>query len=138
LFTTLISFDAVYHGHFKCNREKWIEFHYISNYVDELYQVPGVKGTVDLQYTKIHYYASHLTINATRIVPLGTGILHSEYNRTNKPLTFYQIWLESDKYNVIPRWESKKFPSEDGSALTLLVSGYPTDKSKALFINQET
>ncbi|MBA6328651.1 glutathione S-transferase family protein [Colwellia sp. MB02u-6] len=73
LFTTLIRFDAVYHGHFKCNREKLIEFHHISNYVNELYQMPGVKGTVDLEYTKIHYYASHLTINPTRIVPLGAS-----------------------------------------------------------------
>ncbi|WP_019028671.1 glutathione S-transferase family protein [Colwellia piezophila] len=71
LFTTLIRFDAVYHGHFKCNRQKLSEFHHISNYVNELYQVPGVKETVDLEYTKIHYYASHLTINPTQIVPLG-------------------------------------------------------------------
>lgn len=71
LFTTLIRFDAVYHGHFKCNRQKLTEFHHISNYVNELYQVPGVKETVDLEYTKIHYYASHTTINPTSIVPLG-------------------------------------------------------------------
>ncbi len=71
LFTTLIRFDAVYHGHFKCNRQKLSEFHHISNYVNELYQVAGVKETVDLDYTKIHYYASHITINPTRIVPLG-------------------------------------------------------------------
>ncbi|MEW6996124.1 glutathione S-transferase family protein [Colwelliaceae bacterium BS250] len=73
LFTTLIRFDAVYHGHFKCNRQKLSEFHHISNYVNELYQVPGVKETIDLEYTKIHYYASHLTINPTRIVPLGAA-----------------------------------------------------------------
>ena len=71
LFTTLIRFDAVYHGHFKCNRQKLSEFHHISNYVNELYQVPGVKETVDLEYTKVHYYVSHLTINPTQIVPLG-------------------------------------------------------------------
>lgn len=71
LFTTLIRFDAVYHGHFKCNRQKLSEFHHISQYVNELYQVPGIKETVDLEYTKIHYYASHETINPTRIVPLG-------------------------------------------------------------------
>ena len=73
LFTTLIRFDAVYHGHFKCNRQKLSEFHHISNYVNELYQVPGVKETVDLEYTKIHYYASHLTINPTQVVPLGAN-----------------------------------------------------------------
>ena len=71
LFTTLIRFDAVYHGHFKCNREKLTEFHHLSNYINELYQVPGVKETVDLEYTKIHYYVSHVTINPTQIVPLG-------------------------------------------------------------------
>jgi putative glutathione S-transferase len=71
LFTTLIRFDAVYHGHFKCNRQKLSEFHHISNYVNELYQVKGIAETVDLDYTKIHYYASHLTINPTQIVPLG-------------------------------------------------------------------
>lgn len=71
LFTTLIRFDAVYHGHFKCNRQKLSEFHHISNYVNELYQVPGIAQTVDLEYTKLHYYGSHLTINPTQIVPLG-------------------------------------------------------------------
>ena len=73
LFTTLIRFDAVYHGHFKCNRQKLSEYHHISNYLNELYQVTGIKETVDLEYTKIHYYASHLTINPTRIVPLGAA-----------------------------------------------------------------
>jgi len=72
LFTTLIRFDAVYHGHFKCNRQKLSEFHHISHYVNELYQIPGIKETVDLQYTKIHYYGSHLTINPTGVVPLGS------------------------------------------------------------------
>lgn len=73
LFTTLIRFDAVYHGHFKCNRQKISEFHHIKNYVNELYQVPGIKETVDLEYTKTHYYASHLTINPTGIIPLGAA-----------------------------------------------------------------
>jgi putative glutathione S-transferase len=71
LFTTLIRFDAVYHGHFKCNRNKLTEFHHISNYVRELFQVKGIASTVDLEYTKIHYYASHDTINPTLIVPRG-------------------------------------------------------------------
>lgn len=73
LFTTLIRFDAVYHGHFKCNRHKLSEFHNISHYVNELYQVSGISETVDLEYTKIHYYASHTSINPTRIVPLGAA-----------------------------------------------------------------
>lgn len=71
LFTTLIRFDAVYHGHFKCNRQKLNEFSNISHYLRALYQVPGVKETVDLEYTKVHYYGSHLSINPTGIVPLG-------------------------------------------------------------------
>lgn len=71
LFTTLIRFDAVYHGHFKCNKQKLSEYHHIHNYVKELYQIEGIKETVDLNYTKIHYYASHKTINPTLIVPLG-------------------------------------------------------------------
>jgi len=71
LFTTLIRFDAVYHGHFKCNRNKLIEFHHISGYVRELYQFGNVASTVDLEYSKIHYYASHKSINPTLIVPKG-------------------------------------------------------------------
>ncbi|MFD2166125.1 glutathione S-transferase family protein [Thalassotalea euphylliae] len=71
LFTTLLRFDAVYHGHFKCNRNKLSEFHHISNYVRELFQIDGIADTVDLPYTKIHYYASHRTINPTLIVPKG-------------------------------------------------------------------
>ncbi|MBA6399444.1 pirin-like bicupin family protein [Colwellia sp. BRX10-4] len=73
-----------------------------------------------------------------QVMSAGTGIVHSEYNRTKNPLTFYQIWIETNKIDVAPHWESKKFPTEQLSALTLLVSGYPADKNKALFINQET
>ncbi|OUS35098.1 glutathione-dependent reductase ['Osedax' symbiont bacterium Rs2_46_30_T18] len=71
LFTTLIRFDAIYHGHFKCNKAKLSEFHHLSNYLRELYQVPGVSDTVDLQHSKVHYYASHGSINPTAIVPMG-------------------------------------------------------------------
>ncbi|WP_448211315.1 glutathione S-transferase family protein [Colwellia sp. MEBiC06753] len=71
LFTTLLRFDAVYHGHFKCNRNKLSEFHHISHYVRELYQMGNIANTVDIEYTKIHYYASHKTINPTLIVPKG-------------------------------------------------------------------
>jgi redox-sensitive bicupin YhaK (pirin superfamily) len=73
-----------------------------------------------------------------QVMSAGTGLVHSEYNRTKNPLTFYQIWIETNKIDVAPRWESKRFPTEQLSALTLLVSGYPADKNKALFINQET
>ncbi len=71
LFTTLVRFDAVYHGHFKCNRNKLSEFHHISNYVRELYQYQNIASTVDLDYTKRHYYASHSSINPTLIVAKG-------------------------------------------------------------------
>jgi glutathionyl-hydroquinone reductase len=71
LFTTLVRFDAVYYGHFKCNRQRIEDFPNLSNYLRELYQVPGVAGTVDIEHIKGHYYASHDMINPTRIVPLG-------------------------------------------------------------------
>jgi redox-sensitive bicupin YhaK (pirin superfamily) len=72
-----------------------------------------------------------------QVMSAGTGIVHSEYNRSKTALTFYQIWIETNKHNVTPRWESKKFPTKFTPNLTLLVSGYAEDKSKALFINQE-
>jgi len=71
LFTTLIRFDAVYHSHFKCNRQKLSEFPSISNYLRELYQVEGVAETVDFDHIKQHYYGSHNTINPSGVVPLG-------------------------------------------------------------------
>jgi len=73
-----------------------------------------------------------------QVMSAGTGIVHSEYNHTEDPLTFYQIWIETNKNNIEPRWESKKFPTKQAEALTLLVSGYNGDQNKALFINQET
>lgn len=72
-----------------------------------------------------------------QVMSAGTGIVHSEYNQTKNPLTFYQLWIETNKSNVTPRWESKEFPTEHTSELSLLVSGYPEDINKALFINQE-
>lgn len=71
LFTTLIRFDPVYHGHFKCNRQKLIEFTNISGYLRELYQQDGVAETVDFFHIKQHYYGSHNTINPSGVVPLG-------------------------------------------------------------------
>lgn len=71
LFTTLIRFDAVYHGHFKCNKKKISQYPAISAYVRELYQWPGVAETVDFEHIKTHYYASHPTINPSGVVPLG-------------------------------------------------------------------
>ncbi|WP_299776235.1 glutathione S-transferase family protein [uncultured Pseudoteredinibacter sp.] len=74
LFTTLIRFDAVYHGHFKCNRQRLEDFPNISNYVRELYQWPGIAETVDFYHIKRHYYYSHDMINPSRVVPAGPDI----------------------------------------------------------------
>jgi len=71
LFTTLIRFDAVYHGHFKCNRRRIEDYPALSNYVRELYQVHEVARTVDFHHIQRHYYYSHDRINPTRIVPAG-------------------------------------------------------------------
>ena len=84
LFTTLIRFDAVYHGHFKCNRQRLEDFNHIKNYVRELYQWPGISSTVNFTHIKRHYYYSHTTINPTRIVPLGPNIDYNHsHNRSN-------------------------------------------------------
>ena len=71
LFTTIIRFDAVYHGHFKCNLRRIADYPNLSNWLRELYQWPGVAQTVDFQHIKHHYYASHATINPTGVVPKG-------------------------------------------------------------------
>ena len=71
LFTTLIRFDAVYYGHFKCNLRRIVDYPNLSNYVRELYQVPGIAGTVNFDHIKRHYYGSHRGLNPTGIVPLG-------------------------------------------------------------------
>ena len=71
LFTTLVRFDAVYFGHFKCNLKPLTDYSAISDYVRELYQTPGVALTVHMDHIKTHYYASHRTINPTGVVPVG-------------------------------------------------------------------
>jgi glutathionyl-hydroquinone reductase len=71
LFTTLIRFDAVYYVHFKLNRRRISDYPNLSGYLRDLYQMPGVKETVDIEHAKQHYYYSHDRINPTRIVPLG-------------------------------------------------------------------
>lgn len=71
LFTTLVRFDTVYHGHFKCNRRKLVEHPALWAFVRDLYQIPGVAGTVHLDHIARHYYFSHESINPTRIVPIG-------------------------------------------------------------------
>ncbi|PLW81862.1 glutathione-dependent reductase [Kineobactrum sediminis] len=81
LFTTLIRFDAVYHGHFKCNRQRLEDYTHLSGYTRDLYQLPGVAETVDFHHIKTHYYASHHTINPTGIVPLGPDIDYARPHR---------------------------------------------------------
>jgi len=74
LFTTLIRFDSVYVGHFKCNLRTIESYPAISNYLRELYQIEGVSKTVDFYHIKRHYYFSHTMINPTQVVPKGPDI----------------------------------------------------------------
>ena len=84
LFTTLVRFDAVYVGHFKCNIRRINDYPNLSNYLRDLYQVPGVAGTVHMGHIKNHYYASHDTINPTGIIPVGPELdFDSPHNRGN-------------------------------------------------------
>ena len=86
LFTTLIRFDAVYHGHFKCNRRRIADYPNLFGYMLELYQWPGVRETVNFHHIKHHYYGSHGTINPTGIVPLGPDqSLGVPHNRERLP-----------------------------------------------------
>src|SRR5690554_1076244 len=71
LFTTLIRFDSVYHGHFKCNLKRLVDYPNLWSYTRELYQWPGVAQTVNFDHIKQHYYRSHKSINPNGIVPLG-------------------------------------------------------------------
>ena len=74
LFTTLVRFDPVYVGHFKCNLKRIADYPNLSGYLRDLYRQPGVAATVRLDHIKAHYYGSHETINPTRIVPLGPEV----------------------------------------------------------------
>ena len=73
-FTTLVRFDPVYHGHFKCNVRRIVDYPNLWCYLRDLYQQPGVAATVDIDHIKRHYYESHESINPTRIVPRGPAI----------------------------------------------------------------
>ncbi|MBD9387403.1 glutathione S-transferase family protein [Agrobacterium sp. AGB01] len=82
LFTTLVRFDAVYVGHFKCNIRRIADYPNVSGYLRDLYQTPGVAETVDMRHIKEHYYRSHTMINPTGIVPAGPVInLEMAHNR---------------------------------------------------------
>lgn len=74
LFTTLLRFDPVYNGHFKCNFRRLVDYANLWPYARELYQVPGVAETVRMDHIKRHYYGSHRTINPTGIIPVGPEI----------------------------------------------------------------
>ncbi len=71
LFTTLVRFDPVYVGHFKCNIRRIADYENLLGYVRDLYQQPGVAQTVNMQHIKDHYYASHESVNPSRVVPAG-------------------------------------------------------------------
>jgi len=84
LFPTLIRFDSVYVGHFKCNLRRIDDYPNLSNYLREIYQLPGVASTVHMDHIKTHYYWSHTSINPTRTVPQGPHINYlSTHNRDN-------------------------------------------------------
>ncbi|MDO8545223.1 MAG: glutathione S-transferase C-terminal domain-containing protein [Opitutaceae bacterium] len=74
LFCTLVRFDAVYFGHFKCNLRRIVDYPNLQGYLQDLYQVPGIAGTVNFDHIKRHYYVTHTEINPTRIVPLGPDL----------------------------------------------------------------
>jgi len=82
LFTTLIRFDGVYFGHFKCNLRRISDYPHLSNYLRELFQFPGISDTINFEHIKKHYYHSHRTINPTGIVPVGPDLeLEAPHNR---------------------------------------------------------
>jgi putative glutathione S-transferase len=74
LFTTLVRFDAVYHGHFKCNRQKLTEMPVLWAYARDLFQTPGFGDTIDFDHIKRHYYEVHRDINPTGVVPVGPDL----------------------------------------------------------------
>jgi putative glutathione S-transferase len=74
LFATLVRFDTVYHGHFKCNLRRLVDYPNLWGYARDLYQRPGFGDTTDFDHIKRHYYATHDRINPTRIVPKGPAV----------------------------------------------------------------
>ncbi|HCM0711564.1 glutathione S-transferase family protein [Vibrio parahaemolyticus] len=74
LFTTLVRFDAVYVGHFKCNKQRIADYVNIQSYLKELYQIDGIADTTDFYHIKRHYYFSHTGINPTQVVPKGPDL----------------------------------------------------------------
>ncbi|MBA1273874.1 glutathione S-transferase family protein [Stutzerimonas azotifigens] len=94
LFTTLVRFDAVYHGHFKCNLRRIEDYPNLSNWLRELYQWPGIAETVNFEHIKGHYYRSHRNINANGLVPKGPALtLDRPHDRGRLP--GQGIWMRS-------------------------------------------
>ncbi|TXG98470.1 MAG: glutathione S-transferase family protein [Nevskiaceae bacterium] len=90
LFTTLVRFDAVYFGHFKCNIRRLADYPNLGAYLRDLYQIPGFADTVNLQHIKRHYYESHRTINPTGIVPVGPILnLERPHGRAHLPSSMF-------------------------------------------------
>ncbi|MCP9623292.1 glutathione S-transferase family protein [Nocardia otitidiscaviarum] len=113
LFTTLVRFDAVYHGHFKCNREKLTELPVLWAYARDLFQTPGFGDTVDFTQIKQHYYIVHRDINPTGIVPKGPELSnwltpHGREALGGKPF--------GDGTPPPPPVESERVPAEHGAA----------------------
>src|SRR5437867_3839987 len=86
LFCTLVRFDVVYYGHFKCNLRRIIDYPNLRGYLMDLFQQPGIGDTVNIDHIKRHYYMTHTQINPTRIVPIGP-VLDLEKPHNREPLT---------------------------------------------------
>ena len=86
LFTTLLRFDPVYHGHFKCNLRRLRDYPNLWDYTRELYQMPGIAETVDMTHIKNHYYVSQTTVNPSKVVARGPEIdLAQPHDRERLP-----------------------------------------------------
>ena len=78
LFCTLVRFDAVYHGHFKCNLKRILDYPALHRHLCDLYRLPGIAETVDFDHIKRHYYITHDDINPNRIVPVGPAVIFGD------------------------------------------------------------
>lgn len=87
LFCTLVRFDSVYHGHFKCNIRRIVDYKNLQGYLQDLYQLPGIASTVNFDHIKRHYYMTHEDINPTRIVPIGPDLDLSKSHDRDKIVT---------------------------------------------------
>jgi putative glutathione S-transferase len=97
VFTTLIRFDVVYVGHFKCNKKRISEYSNLQNYLKQLYQYPDIKKTCHFDHIKEHYYRSHPMINPTGIIPKGPELdLESSHNRGE--VNFFRVSLLQEQH----------------------------------------